>query len=103
MARTRRHGRSSGLLSRLWSPFGHATMAASNTVGAVANTAKGVVGVGARGVNRIGRSITGHFNHAVTDLIKGRRSRKNRNQNGGRSRKNRSNRNNRKSRRNRRD
>jgi hypothetical protein len=100
MARTRRHGRSSGLLSRLWSPFGHATMAASNTVGAVANTAKGVVGVGARGVNRIGRSITGHFNHAVTDLIKGRRSRKNRKQAGGRSRKNRSNR---KSRRNRRD
>jgi hypothetical protein len=100
MARTRRHGRSSGLLSRLWSPFGHATMAASNTVGAVTNTAKGVVGVGARGVNRIGRSITGHFNHAVKDLIKGRKSRKNRKQYGGRSRKNRSNR---KSRSNRRD
>jgi len=100
MARTRRHGRSSGLLSRLWSPFGHATMAASNTVGAVANTAKGVVGVGARGVNRIGRSITGHFNHAVKDLIKGRKSRKNRKQYGGRSRKNRSNRKSRSNRRN---
>jgi hypothetical protein len=100
MTNTRRHGRSNGLLSRLWSPFGHATLAASNTVGAVANTAKGVVSVGARGVNRIGRGITGHFNHAVKDLIKGRKSRKNRKQYGGRSRKNR---NNRKSRNNRRD
>ena len=91
MARTRRHGRSSGLLSRLWSPFGHTAMAASNTVGAVANTAKGVVGVGARGVNRIGRSITGHFNAAVGDLIKGRKSRRNRKQAGGKSRRNRKN------------
>jgi hypothetical protein len=66
-------------------------MAASNTVGAVANTAKGVVGVGARGVNRIGRSITGHFNAAVGDLIKGRKSRRNRKQAGGKSRRNRKN------------
>jgi hypothetical protein len=65
-------------------------MAGSNTVGAVADTAKGVVGVGAKGVNRIGRSVTGHFNAAVHDLLrgvtrKGRNGRKSRK--GGKARK----------------
>ena len=40
-----RKNRSSGLMGRLWSPFGHTAAAASNSVGAVANTAKGVVSV----------------------------------------------------------
>lgn len=91
MAPTRKN-RSSGLMGRLWSPFGHTASAASNSVGAVANTAKGVVSVTARGVNRVGRSITGHFNAAVGDLIRGTRSRRNRKQAGGKSRKNRKNR-----------
>jgi len=92
MPRTRKN-RSSGLIGRLWSPFGHTAMAASNTAGAVANTAKGIVSVTARGVNRVGRRVTAHFNAAVGDLIKGRK------QAGGKSRRNRRNR----SRRNRRN
>lgn len=91
MPRTRKN-RSSGLIGRLWSPFGHTAMAASNTVGAVANTAKGIVSVTARGVNRVGRRVTAHFNAAVGDLIKGRKSRRNRKQAGGKSRRNRKNR-----------
>ena len=63
-------------------------MAASNTAGAVANTAKGLVSVTARGVNRVGRSVTRHLNDAVRDLIKGRKSRRNRKQVGGKSRRN---------------
>jgi hypothetical protein len=52
--------------------------------------------VTARGVNRVGRRVTAHFNAAVGDLIKGRKSRRNRKQQGGKSRKNRNNRKNRK-------
>jgi len=91
MAPTRKN-RSRGLMGRLWSPFGHTAMAASNTVGAVANTAKGLVSVTARGFNKAGRNVTAHFNAAVGDLIKGRKSRRNRKQAGGKSRKNRKNR-----------
>lgn len=98
-----RKNRSGGLMGRLWSPFGHTAMAASNTAGAVANTAKGLVSVTARGVNRVGRRVTAHFNAAVGDLIKGRKSRRNRKQQGGKSRKSRKNRKSRKSRKNRKD
>ena len=87
-----RKNRSGGLMGRLWSPFGHTAMAASNTAGAVANTAKGLVSVTARGVNRVGRRVTAHFNAAVGDLIKGRKSRRNRKQEGGKNRNNRKNR-----------
>jgi hypothetical protein len=71
----RRTRKATGLFRRLWSPFGHALMAGTESVGAVTNTAKGVVGVGAKGVNRVGKSITGHFNAAVSDLVR-RKSRK---------------------------
>ena len=71
-----RRNRKNGLFSRLWSPFGHTLMAGEESVGAVTNTAKGVVREGARGVNKIGKSITGHFNAAVHDLIKGRKNRR---------------------------
>lgn len=73
-----RKNRRNGLFTRLWSPFGHALMAGEESVGAVTNTAKGVVREGAHGVNKIGKSITGHFNAAVHDLIKGRKGRKDR-------------------------
>jgi hypothetical protein len=59
-------------------------MAGNESVGAVANTGKGVVGQGFRGINRIGRSVTGHANQAVHNLL----SRKNR-RNTRRNRKNR--------------
>lgn len=68
--------RKNGIFSRLWSPFGHTLKAGEESVGAVTNTAKGVVRESARGANKIGKSITGHFNAAVHDLIKGRRTMK---------------------------
>ena len=62
-------------------------MAGNESVGAVANTGKGVLGQGFRGVNKIGRSVTGHANQAVRNLL----SRKNR-KNGYTTRTNRKNR-----------
>jgi hypothetical protein len=64
-------------------------MAGNESVGAVANTGKGVVGQGFRGINKIGRSVTGHANQAVRNLL----SRKNR-KNNMMTRKNRKNRKN---------
>jgi hypothetical protein len=63
-------------------------MAGNESVGAVANTGKGVVGQGFRGLNKIGRSVTGHANQAVSNVF----SRKNRRN--GVTRKNRKNRKN---------
>ena len=84
MARSTRSRR--GLFTRLYSPISHLLMAGNESVGAVANTGKGVVGQGFRGINRIGRSVTGHANQAVYNLL----SRKNR-RNTRRNRKNRRN------------
>lgn len=64
-----------GLFSRLYSPIGHLFAASKESVGAVTNTAKGVVGEGIHGLDRIGRSVTGHANLAVRDLL-ARKSRK---------------------------
>lgn len=66
--------RSKGLFSRLYSPVGHLILAGKESVNAVGNTAKGVVGTTFVGVDRVGRSVTGHANMAVRDLF----SRKNR-------------------------
>jgi len=84
MARSTRSRR--GLFTRLYSPIGHLLMAGNESVGAVANTGKGVVGQGFRGLNKIGRSFTGHANQAVHNVF----SRKNR-RNTRRNRKNRRN------------
>jgi hypothetical protein len=78
MARSSSRKNRIGIFSRLYSPVGHLFMAGKESVGAVTNTAKGVVGEGLNGLNKIGRSVTGHANMAVNDLIKGKRSRKNR-------------------------
>jgi len=86
MARSSRSSR--GLFTRLYSPIGHLLMAGNESVGAVANTGKGVVGQGFRGLNKIGRSVTGHANQAVRNVF----SRKNRRN--GMTRKNRKNRKN---------
>ena len=86
MARSSRSSR--GLFTRLYSPIGHLLMAGNESVGAVANTGKGVVGQGFRGLNRIGRSVTGHANQAVHNVF----SRKNRRN--GMTRRNRKNRKN---------
>jgi len=66
-----------GLFSRLYSPVGHLFLAGKESVGAVTNTAKGVIGATFNGVNKVGRSVTGHANMAVSSLLTGK-SRKNR-------------------------
>ena len=88
MARSSRSSR--GLFTRLYSPIGHLLMAGNESVGAVANTGKGVVGQGFRGLNKIGRSVTGHANQAVRNVF----SRKNRRNGNVVTRKNRKNRKN---------
>jgi hypothetical protein len=85
MARSTRSSRR-GLFTRLYSPIGHLLAAGDESVGAVANTGRGVVGQGFKGLNKIGRSVTGHVNQAVSNVF----SRKNRR--GGNTRKNRKNR-----------
>jgi hypothetical protein len=96
---TRRGGK--GLFTRLYSPIGHLFLAGKESVGAVTNTAKGVVGEGIGGLDKIGRSVTGHANMAVRNVFS-RKNRKNATRRGGAaSRKNRkASRKNRKNRRN---
>lgn len=64
---TRRSGR--GIFSRLYSPISHLLSAGKESVGAVTNTAKGVVGEGIHGLDKIGRSVTKHANMAVKDVF----------------------------------
>ena len=70
-----RKSRNFGIFGRLYSPVGHLLAAGKESVGAVANTAKGVVGEGITGLDKIGKSVSGHANMAVRDLLK-RKSRK---------------------------
>lgn len=80
MPASRRSGKKSrGLFSRVWSPFHHALSVGEESVGAVTNTAKGVVRQGLRGVNSIGKSLTRHMNGTVRNVLgKSRKTRKNR-------------------------
>ncbi len=61
--------RSRGIFSRLYSPVGHLLAAGKESVGAVTNTAKGVVGEGIKGLDKIGRSVTSHANMAVKNVL----------------------------------
>ncbi len=61
--------RSRGIFSRLYAPIGHLLSAGKESVGAVTNTAKGVVGEGIHGLDKIGRSVTKHANMAVKDVF----------------------------------
>ena len=85
--------RSRGIFSRLYAPIGHLLSAGKESVGAVTNTAKGVVGEGIHGLDKIGRSVTKHANMAVKDVFTRKRR-------GGGKRKARGTRKSRKSRRN---
>lgn len=69
MARRGSTRRSRGLFSRLYSPVGHLLSAGKESVGAVTNTAKGVVGQGVGGLDKIGRSVTKHANQAVKNVF----------------------------------
>ena len=75
MARRTRGRRGFSLFSRLYSPVSHALSAGKESLNAVANTAKGLVGTSVKGVDKVGHSVTTHFNAAVRDLVK-RKSRK---------------------------
>ena len=68
-----RKNRSRGLVSRLYSPLHHAFLAGEEAVSAVTNTARNVVSTGIRGVDRIGRSVTGHADGAVKNVFSRRR------------------------------
>lgn len=69
MARGTRRG--TRVFSTLFSPISHLLRAGKKSVGAVTNAAKGIVGKGLNGANRVGRSITGEMNATVTGLGKG--------------------------------
>ena len=69
MARRGTRRSSRGIFSRLYSPVGHLLSAGKESVGAVTNTAKGVVGEGVHGLDKIGRSVTKHANMAVKDVF----------------------------------
>jgi hypothetical protein len=71
-----RKTRGGGLFRTLYSPVSHLLQATGNTASAVTNTTRNVVRRGLRGVNRIGKSVTGHANAAVGNLVgKSRRRR----------------------------
>lgn len=61
--------RSGGIFSRIYSPVGHLFAAGKESVGAVTNTAKGVVGEGIKGLDKIGRSVSSHANMAVKNVF----------------------------------
>jgi hypothetical protein len=65
-----------GVFGYVYRPVGHLIQAADSSVHAVANTARNVVSRSLRGVNRIGKSVTGHANAAVSGLLrfKGRKA-----------------------------
>ena len=80
MAKTRRnrHGgastrRNRGIVSTIYSPIHHAFLAGEEAVSAVTNTARNVVRTGIRGVDKIGRSVTGHADSAVRNVFSRKR------------------------------
>jgi len=79
--RTSKKGRSYGLFSRLYSPINHTLMFGKNSTNTISNSAKGVSRLGLTGVNRIGKSLTGHLNGIIHNIFtrkKGRNTRRNR-------------------------
>lgn len=68
-----------GIFGTLYSPVSHLLGAAGNATGAVTNTTRNVVRRGLGGVNKVGRSVTGHANKAISNFGKGLGSRRRRN------------------------
>ncbi len=62
-----------GIFSKVYSPVGHLVAATGEAVGTVTNTARDVVKTGLKGVNSIGRSVTGHANAAIRDVVSRKR------------------------------
>lgn len=91
--RNRKNRRTNGLFQYVYRPVGHVISAADESVGAVANTGKGLLSTTFKGVNKVGRSVTGHLNMAVSGLLrplggKTRRNRRNSRKNRRNSRRN---------------
>jgi hypothetical protein len=74
-SRSRRVRRGGGLARKVYSPISHLLQATNEAVGTVTNTVKSVAKSGISGVNRIGKSVTGHTDAAVRNVF----SRKGRN------------------------
>ncbi len=70
---SRRSRRGGGLLSKLYRPVHEVLGMGENAVGTVTNTVNSVAKTGLRGVNRIGRSVTGRANSAISGLLSRRR------------------------------
>lgn len=66
-----------GLFSTVYSPVSHVIRAAEESVAAVTDTTRNIVRKGLSGVNRVGKSITGHADSAVRNVVS-RKSRRNR-------------------------
>ena len=66
-----------GIFETVYSPVGHLIHAAEESVGAVTNTTRNIIKTGLKGVNSIGKSVTGHANSAIRNVVS-RKSRKNR-------------------------
>ena len=75
-SRSRRARRGGGLASKVYSPISHLLQATNEAVGTVTNTVKSVAKSGISGVNRIGKSVTGHADAAVRNVFsrKGRKA-----------------------------
>lgn len=79
MAKTRRSkasrsGKSKrGIFGYIYSPIDHTLMAADNVARATTNTLRNIVSTGIRGVDRVGRKVTGHADAAVSNLLMTRR------------------------------
>jgi hypothetical protein len=69
----RRSRRGGGLLSKLYKPVHEVLGMGENAVSTVTSTVNSVAKTGIRGVNRIGRSVTGRTNSAISGLLSRRR------------------------------
>jgi hypothetical protein len=69
----RRSRRGGGLLSKLYKPVHEVLGMGENAVVAVTSTVNTVAKTGIRGVNRIGRSVTGRANSAISGILSRRR------------------------------
>lgn len=73
-----RRGRRNGLFSRfIGNPLHQVFGFGKNSVGAVTNTVKGVVGKGVNGLNTVARSVTRRADKIVSGVVSGK-SRRNR-------------------------
>ena len=79
---TRKHmskrGTRKGIFGYLYGPVDHTLKAVDNVSRATANTLRDVVSVGVRGVDRVGRKVTGHADKAVSSLLTMRKKRNSR-------------------------